>query len=429
MISGSFPVSTTRSNLFTSSSGSPSPVGYSNFTAVGHLRTRPRFTETQSEPTLHSIVSPAREMVSVSPGLISPCIGCKRSATDVRSVSDPLQGRSHNSAHGERNDEPNHYRKRRRNDDGTLSGSPTASSAPSTPDLDPVYNHSDRSKHMTSRSKLSTTARSIHDKLREELQKQLTPSDTKGVMYILFDPCCKDAGYKIGWTTRAYAKRIQEHDRDCSYTPEVIHVSGHEIEYCGRLERLVHIDLKNYCQPRYCDMHRDSNGVSITRKHEEWFYVTEEMAIETVKRWEDFMHNQKPYGWNRRLRAVWRHMLERRTPLSLDVRTFTHKIRREQWTHILAPPTTADHIEVYHKAIRGAAKTIHNVISCTWMYLYAFFWELSTLIYSAITLMWYRNIVTLTAFAFFLTCAGIAVLAHVKLHSPKRRPRTPIKVR
>jgi hypothetical protein len=422
-------VSTTRSALFTSSSRSLSPAGSSNFTAISHFRTRPRFTEIQSDPTLHLSVLPARELGSVSPTLTSPSIGCKRSARDIRSVSDPLQWRSHSSARGERNDKPIHHRKLRRSDDGIFPGSSTASSAASTPVPNLAHSHSDRRKRFTFRSKPLTTARSIHDKLREELQKQLTPTDTKGVMYILFDPCCKEAGYKIGWTTRAYAKRIQEHDRDCSYTPEVIHVSGHEIEYCGRLERLVHIDLKNYCQPRYCEMHKDTNGVSITRKHEEWFHVTEEMAIETVKRWEHFMHHQKPYGWNRRLTAFWRHTLERRTPPSLDVRTFTHEIRREQWALILAPPTTADYIEVCHRAIRSAVRTIYNVISCTWMYLYAFFWELSTLVYSAITLMWYRNIVALTTFAFFFACAGVAVLAHVKLHSSKRRPRTPTRVR
>jgi hypothetical protein len=273
------------------------------------------------------------------------------------------------------------------------------------------------------------TARSIHDKLREELQKQLTPSDTKGVMYILFDPCYKDAGYKIGWTTRAYAERIKKHDRDCKYTPEVIHVSSHEIEYCGRLEKLVHIDLKHHCRPRHCDKHKDSNGATITRKHKEWFDITEEMAIQTVKRWENFMHHQKPYGWDRKLKPVWRHLLGKRTSVSLDVRTFTHEARREQWKQILAPQTTVDYVETYHRAFGSTVRTIYNVISCTCSYLYAFFWELSTLVYSVFTLLQFRNTLAISAFAFFLVCAGIAVLAHAKFHSPKRRPKTPTKIR
>jgi hypothetical protein len=374
---------------------------HSDFTAIAYSRTRPQFMETRSEPSLTSSISPSHGAASLSPGSIPPTTNCKRSPRDFRSVSSPLQGRSQSPTQDEQNVTETHPRKRRRSNHGAFSA-PTASP-----------------------SRSSTTPRSIHDKLCEELQKQLTPSDTTGVMYVLFDPRCKEAGYKIGWTIRAYAERIKEHNRDCGYTPEVVHVSGHAIKYCGRLERLVHIDLKHHCQPRHCDKHKDST----MKRHQEWFNITEDMAVQTVKRWEGLMRREQPYGWNRRLKPVWRHLLERKSPVSPNVRDFTHEARREQWTHILAPPTITDYLEAYSSASGRAVRSVFNAVSCTWMYLYTFFWQLSTILYSMATLVWFRNVVAFSAFAFFLACAAVAVLAHVKLHSPRRRPRTPTKIR
>jgi hypothetical protein len=217
-----------------------------------------------------------------------------------------------------------------------------------------------------------------------------------------------------------FRDRIVEHERGCNFTADVVHVSDHEIGNCARLEKLVHLDLESHCTPLQCDRHNSA--------HKEWFQVTEEMAIGTVKRWEKFMHQEKPYGWNRQLTIVWEYLLETRSPASLDVRTLTHDARREHWEKILAPPTTDEYLQAYRAHIQILLKNLHRIIFGTWLYVQKFFWPISTLIYGMITLVLVRNLLAFYAFVFVLGCASVNIMSHVPLTSPKRRPRTPKKV-
>ncbi|KAF1832530.1 hypothetical protein BDW02DRAFT_475189, partial [Decorospora gaudefroyi] len=274
----------------------------------------------------------------------------------------------------------------------------------------------------TSSPRASTTARSCHDKLCETLRKKMTTNE-KGVMYVYYDTNNRESGYKIGWTRRAYEIRVAEQRKRCGILPIVVHVSDHQIECCARLERLVHLDLQDHNRPRCCD-----NRKHDTRIHTDWFNVTGEMAIQTVKRWEDFIHREKPYGCNGELKPIWRHLLQKRSSVSLDIRTFTHEARRDQWMSILAPPSAADYFEVYRKTIGAELGAIHNSVACAWLYSQTFFWQMITLLYGLVTLALCRNMMALYAFTFFLGCASVSVLGHVPLASPKLRPKTPVRI-
>jgi hypothetical protein len=235
-------------------------------------------------------------------------------------------------------------------------------------------------------------------------------------------------GYKIGMTKRDYETRRKEHERDCNFVPDVIYASGY-VEYCGRLEKLVHTDLEDYRVPQQCDNHQHADATKEIKAHTEWFQVTEEMAVGTVKKWEKFLQQEKPYSWDRRLKIVWRHLLEARSPACLDVRTFTHDTRREHWETILAPPTTPEYLQAYRAHTQILLLRLHRIASCLWMYISEFFWPFSTLIYGMITLAVVQNLLAFYAFVFVLGCASVRVLSYVPLGSSKGRPKSPNKVK
>jgi hypothetical protein len=390
---------------------------------------RPHFTNIQSDTILRSTGSPVKRNASRSRSLTASATRNREYNQPFRIVSDSVGHPKQSVDDATRILQCSIPRKRQRLDnkpgaDADEPSSSKASSSPSTPNVKGTrqsrQDHDGSSPVMTPK-----TARSTHDSLYGELLKNPTPGDQKGFIYILCDSNNRSSGYKIGKTRRAYRDRIVEHERGCNFTPQVVYVSDHEVDYCGRLEKLVHIDLENHCAPLRCDKHKSFDATGKIRAHSEWFQVTEEMAVQTVKRWENFMQQEKPYNWDRRLKTTWRHIFKIRSPEVLDVRTLTHDARREHWEKILAPPTTAELIQVYQAHAHVLLKNLHHFLFYMWMYTTEFFWPLSTLIYGMITLAVFQNLLAFYAFAFILGCAGARILSYVQLSTPKRRPRTP----
>ncbi|OCL14454.1 hypothetical protein AOQ84DRAFT_371258 [Glonium stellatum] len=73
-----------------------------------------------------------------------------------------------------------------------------------------------------------------------------------------------------------------------------------------KVERLVHAELENSREPLQCDLHRRQNGAPT--EHGEWFHVPEQVALEVVQRWRDFV-NEDPYDGNGVLKSHWSEML------------------------------------------------------------------------------------------------------------------------
>ncbi|KNG52173.1 dna-binding protein [Stemphylium lycopersici] len=283
--------------------------------------------------------------------------------------------------------------------------------------------HDEQEDSSPSRTTIKT-ARSVHDKLCKELKAKLTSKVSEGVIYVLRDMNGEGNYYKIGKTARDYKTRVEEHEKDCGYTPEVVYVSDQVIKNCGRLERLIHVDLDDHRLPWLCDRHQKA-GERTSKLHDEWFAVTEEMAIETVKRWECFMQQQNPYAWDGNLSIVWRYLLETKSPAVQDIRSLSHEARRKQWTEILTPPTATDYIYAYQSYACNILKVVHGVALKTRLYLQMFFWQFLSILYGLSMLVLCRNLATFSAFAVVLGCASVTVLSKVKLLPSQKRPRTP----
>ncbi|KAJ4363023.1 hypothetical protein N0V83_010141 [Neocucurbitaria cava] len=371
----------------------PSRPASSDFTAASQFRNRPQFKEAQSEPTCLPTMSALLPSDRASP-LASPC-NPYRTAKDRRRVSDPLlHSRSGRTVRNDPSAIRKTRQKRQRLSDTpqyyscptTPSQSSTTSQPPSTPPRrntslteshnninrpSPREGRVDNGQHTERKSeseqnrrgtpekgrsrssaspKTPVTPRDIHAKIRSALLEDLTFSEKKGIIYILHDPDRPELGYKIGATTRStYLDRINEHRQKCNFEPNVVH-EGIEIDYCFRTEKLIQAELDNFCQHWDCTGTHKSPRVSKSETHEEYFLVSEELAIQTAKKWEDFMRREKPYGWSGKLKPVWRYLLEKRrcTFIADDPSTKDFLAVREHWNTVMrAPPETADYVEFY----------------------------------------------------------------------------------
>jgi hypothetical protein len=139
------------------------------------------------------------------------------------------------------------------------------------------------------------------------------------------------------------------------------------------------------------------------------------------------MRHEKPYGWDRQITPFWKHLLEKRWDGHSDVATFTDEVRRNQWTDIIAPPTFIDYLTYYGESLGATFNTTRTAIACTRRYWQVFSWQFIALLYSMFTLLLCPNIVAFSLFAVILGWTGAAVLSHVPLDCPKRRPKSPKK--
>ncbi|XP_014553055.1 hypothetical protein COCVIDRAFT_77142, partial [Bipolaris victoriae FI3] len=255
------------------------------------------------------------------------------------------------------------------------------------------------------------TARLTHAKLCNRIRTKLSDDDRiKGVIYVFRHPTSDGSVWKIGTTKRLYNERFDEHKNCCKFEPDPFHVSAQEIQNCNLLEKLIHMDLCYQVRYRSC--------TNRTKGHDEWFEVSEYMAVETVKKWERFIHEGKPYDSQGNLNVVWSYVLEQRSPAALNVRDMSHDARHEQWADILAPPTYSDYVYAYSAYARSELKATYD-----WVYM--FFWQLLTILYSLHALALCRNRPAFYALVFVLGCA---VLPSFRLQSTeKQKVRSPKK--
>jgi hypothetical protein len=230
----------------------------------------------------------------------------------------------------------------------------------------------------------------------------LTSKDTRGIIYIFQDLSNLHRGYKIGWTTRIdEQERINEQGRTCKFKPKQVH-AVHDVENSFRTEQLIHLDLKDQEVEWPCKGHKGGK----TSMHEEWFRVTEDVAIETVDKWTKFMNEQKPYDWRRQLNPFWEYLL--RTRKLVNQNNITHDMRREQWDSILAPATHLDYVYFVIDLFRRVWHACISLILAIWPFCTAFFWQTLTVGYSFVTLIVFRNAFASSAFALVSVCACVS---------------------
>jgi hypothetical protein len=381
-----------------------------DFTASASFRKRPQFSDSKSDPVISRLG--ARSSIASSP------LAIKKRATDRRRASDPFESplRARTSRGNKIHRSPPQGR------------SVSAQHVPSPPS--PPASNKRASPRTPIQLADSESSWLVDVRLRKQLQEPLTSrdiplplatEDKRGVIYIVKDsdqeskqdpdqdPNQPKRGIKIGWSSRAdYEKRLQEHRAACGYEPGYINTANNVLN-SFRAERLIHLDLMDRRKPWDCWGH----GKDKRSTHEEWYNITEKMAEETVNKWATFMNEQRPYDWRKQLSPLWEYLLRtRRIEVSEG---FDHDVRREQWKEILAPPTYLEYayfaIDVLHRIWQLALESI------------AFFWQISTVVYSFITLVMCRNTVALSAFALVSVCACCSVVPQLKFSLRKVRAK------
>ena len=259
-------------------------------------------------------------------------------------------------------------------------------------------------------SVLEITPCKVHNHLKAKLLQNVTDRDTHGMIYAFRAQGRPEIGMKIGCTKRADPRmRLGEHRKRCGIVPNIVYQSLCDIDYCYRLEQLIHLDLANHNQRWHC---------KCTTIHEEWFVVSDELAVETVKKWEAFMRDKRPYSGTRQLRLVWVHLINMRWLRHLPDGTLTHESRREYLGRILAP-TREDYFHAYWKAAQSFLQKFRDPFPT--QFLHTFFWQLVRVGISMFVLC--RNALALYAFLFVPFCAGVGMLPHIKPGTSSKRSR------
>jgi hypothetical protein len=152
----------------------------------------------------------------------------------------------------------------------------------------------EHSPHFSAYQPKWTKSLSVSEALREVIIKPLKPTDKKpGFIYVFWDK--EHFGkLKIG-RTKDLKRRLEEWNRDCgrvhAYHPAIRRGELPEIPHVSRVERLIHTELKDRRKERACA----SCGV----KHQEWFDVSDALALKVFQKWQDWII-QEPYMFDAR---------------------------------------------------------------------------------------------------------------------------------
>ncbi|KAF2119314.1 T5orf172 domain-containing protein [Lophiotrema nucula] len=102
---------------------------------------------------------------------------------------------------------------------------------------------------------------------------------------------------KIG-VTEDLEKRLKQWNYCCGRTYEYANFEERKIKvpYAARLEKIVHAELKDWRKWTLCEQSK--------KKHREWFEVNLDHVVRVVKKWKDWIEEEKPFekGLNKRWR-------------------------------------------------------------------------------------------------------------------------------
>ncbi|CAO2654510.1 Nn.00g112430.m01.CDS01 [Neocucurbitaria sp. VM-36] len=131
---------------------------------------------------------------------------------------------------------------------------------------------------------------SVSEALRSVITEPLKPTDQKdGFIYMFWDK--KYFGKaKIGRTNNLQS-RLNQWNHQCKRTHSYLTLATggeqDEIPHVSRIERLIHLELKDYRKQRECD--------GCGKNHVEWFQVSETHAVKVFQKWQEWIL-QRPYA-------------------------------------------------------------------------------------------------------------------------------------
>ncbi|KAG4440167.1 hypothetical protein IFR05_004376 [Cadophora sp. M221] len=177
-----------------------------------------------------------------------------------------------------------------------------------------------------------------NERIQEEIKKSVT---NYGYIYILRAPkhFAKERPgemplLKIGKSIHP-GDRIGEIRRECDIKDleRVVDIEDSSCRNYHKIEKLVHEELAGYAQVLLCTgKHKKKGGKT---DHQEWFAVSETVALQTVQRWRRFI-DQDPYDDCGILKDVWSNMINKKEfQREEDEDGDEHQKRHRYWTRWL----------------------------------------------------------------------------------------------
>lgn len=183
-----------------------------------------------------------------------------------------------------------------------------------------------------------TSAQWTHAALIHAVCEKLTLEEKEGTFYLFRGLGLGQNGLvKVGYTIDIVSRKKQL-ETQCGLHLELIWSTT--VEHCKRIEKLTKLDLDHLCRPWQCD--------KCPQEHTEWFQIEEEKAIEIAKKWISWLHKQKPYRRNKKLKAIWSYMIKySRLPLK-DFVGYDHKSWLDHWNNVVLLPLSNDDTRRFH---------------------------------------------------------------------------------
>ena len=177
------------------------------------------------------------------------------------------------------------------------------------------------------------------------LQKPFRYTDKKsfgvlGRVYAIRDPGLDLV--KIGFTKNEIRGRYVQIRNKCELS-KTVHVvedaKNIPVLAYKRLEELIHADLAPHRWYFHCECGLE-RGKKLT-EHHEWYQVTDDVAIRTIRIWTDFIR-QNPYGplkegQANELQPEWVNRAKSRGPVLKNETHFHHNTRLRRWSKLFTP--------------------------------------------------------------------------------------------
>ncbi|KAI5371787.1 hypothetical protein AA0117_g10132 [Alternaria alternata] len=177
---------------------------------------------------------------------------------------------------------------------------------------------SDSLTQLSKRVELSISAEftpHIHDptpedtvawKICEDLNVRNPKRDLETGMVYMYSRRSSPGYVKIGWTARSVDERLAQWS-ECGYTPiELFRATG--VPYAQRVETLTHYELiKEWRREQPCKGCLKNKGKSV--RHQEWFEVNQNRAIQILSTWVELFKKANPYELSGSLKSDWREVV------------------------------------------------------------------------------------------------------------------------
>ncbi|KAI7285138.1 hypothetical protein KC345_g1921 [Hortaea werneckii] len=182
----------------------------------------------------------------------------------------------------------------------------------------------------------------VLDMIREPLQYNDARTWLKpGFVYVVRDPELELV--KIGFTTDRVSDRVRKIGNQCRASSQHWQIEHEDpsipILAYRRLERLVHMDLAPHRWFFQCACGLAKSDAKKLTEHQEWFDVSPEIAIKTIKLWRSFLL-QDPYGeplrnTDMQLQGQWIDRVKEYKKADCNEKHEDHETRLNRWRKLL----------------------------------------------------------------------------------------------